>query len=192
MISCNFFKIEGIDCMYDDIGEILFTKEEIDRKVRDLGKQISKDYGKHSKDDEIIVVGVLKGASIFMADLIRQIDIPICVDFIAVSSYGYSTKSSGIVRILKDLDLEIEDKHVLIIEDIIDTGLTLRYLTNNLKSRNIKSLRICTLLDKPGRRKCELDIDYIGFEIPDKFVIGYGIDYGEKYRNLPYIAVMKE
>ena len=175
--------------MYNDIQEILLTEKEIRKKVQYLGKQISQDY---NKNDEIVVVGVLKGASVFMADLIRQIDIPVYIDFMAVSSYGYSTESSGIVRILKDLDFEIEGRHVLIVEDIIDTGLTLKYLTDNLRSRNVKSLKICTLLDKPERRKCNLDIDYIGFKIPDKFVVGYGIDYGEKYRNLPYVAVIKE
>lgn len=175
--------------MYNGIEEILFTEEEICQKVQELGNQISQDY---NKDDEIVVVGVLKGASVFMADLIRQMDVPVYIDFMAVSSYGYSTESSGIVRILKDLDLEIEGKHVLIAEDIIDTGLTLKYLTDNLKARNVKSLKICALLDKPERRKCSLDIDYIGFKIPDKFVVGYGIDYAEKYRNLPYIAVIKE
>ena len=174
--------------MYNDIHEILLTEEEISEKVKYLGEQISQDY---NKNDEIVVVGVLKGASVFMADLIRQINIPVYIDFIAVSSYGYSTESSGIVRILKDLDFEIEGRHVLIVEDIIDTGLTLKYLTDNLRTRNVKSLKICTLLDKPERRKCNLDIDYIGFEIPDKFVVGYGIDYGEKYRNLPYVAVIK-
>ncbi|MBU5677268.1 hypoxanthine phosphoribosyltransferase [Alkaliphilus sp. MSJ-5] len=175
--------------MHNDVEEILFSKEDISRKVKELGEKISKDY---NRDDEVVVVGVLKGANVFMADLIREIDIPVYIDFMAVSSYGYSTESSGIVRILKDLDLEIEGKHVLIIEDIIDTGLTLKYLTDNLKSRNIKSLKICTLLDKPKRRKCDLNIDYIGFEIPDKFIVGYGIDYGEKYRNLPYVASLKE
>ena len=175
--------------MYNDIHEILLTEEEISEKVKYLGEQISQDY---NKNDEIVVVGVLKGASVFMADLIRQINIPVYIDFIAVSSYGYSTESSGIVRILKDLDFEIEGRHVLIVEDIIDTGLTLKYLTDNLRTRNVKSLKICTLLDKPERRKCNLDIDYIGFEIPDKFVVGYGIDYGEKYRNLPYVAGIKE
>lgn len=175
--------------MYKDVEEILFSKEEISEKVKEIGKQISTDY---NKDDEIVVVGVLKGANVFMADLIREIDIPVYIDFMAVSSYGYSTESSGVVRILKDLDLEIEGKHILIIEDIIDTGLTLKYLTDNLKARNIKSLKICTLLDKPKRRKCDLHIDYAGFEIPDKFIVGYGIDYGEKYRNLPFIASLKE
>lgn len=175
--------------MYSGIEEILFTREEIHKKVKQLGKEIMEDY---RQDDEIVVIGVLKGASVFMSDLIREIDLPVYIDFIAVSSYGYSTESSGIVRILKDLDLEVEGKHVLIVEDIVDTGLTLQYLTNNLRARNVKSLKICTLLDKPKRRKCDLHIDYIGFEIPDRFIVGYGIDYGEKYRNLPYIAAIKE
>ena len=175
--------------MYNGIEEILFTEEEICQKVQELGKQISQDY---KEDGEIVIVGVLKGASVFMADLMRRIDMPVRIDFMAVSSYGYSTESSGIVRILKDLDLEIEGEHVLIVEDIVDTGLTLKYLTDNLRTRNVKSLKICTLLDKPEKRKCNLDIDYTGFEIPDKFVVGYGIDYAERYRNLPYIAVIKE
>lgn len=175
--------------MQSNVDEVLFTKEEIHEKVKELGKRISGDY---NANDEIVLIGVLKGASVFMADLIREIDIPVYIDFMAVSSYGYSTESSGIVRILKDLDLEIEGKHVLVVEDIIDTGLTLKYLSDNLKSRNIKSLKIATLLDKPTKRKCDLLIDYIGFEIPDKFIVGYGIDYGERYRNLPYIASLKE
>ncbi len=175
--------------MYKDVEEILFSKDKIAQKVKELGERISNDY---NKDAEVVVIGVLKGANVFMADLIREINIPVYIDFMSVSSYGYSTESSGVVRILKDLDLEIEGKHVLIIEDIIDTGLTLKYLTDNLKSRGIKSLKICTLLDKPIRRKCDLKVDYIGFEIPDKFIVGYGIDYGEKYRNLPYIASLKE
>lgn len=175
--------------MHNDIDEILFSKDEIAKKVQELAKQISTDY---NKEDEIVVIGVLKGANVFMADIIREIDIPVYIDFMAVSSYGYSTESSGVVRILKDLDLEVAGKHVLIIEDIIDTGLTLKYLTDNLKSRNVKSIKICTLLDKPKRRKCDLNIDYVGFEIPDKFIVGYGIDYAEKYRNLPYIATLKE
>src|SRR5690554_572552 len=175
--------------MHNNIEEILFSEDKIQKKVQELGNQISNDY---NKDDEVVVVGILKGANVFMSDLIRKIDIPIYIDFMAVSSYGCSTESSGVVRILKDLDLEIEGKHILIVEDIIDTGLTLKYLTDNLKTRNIKSLKICTLLDKPKRRKCDLNIDYRGFEIPDKFIVGYGIDFAEKYRNLPYIASLKE
>lgn len=175
--------------MDKNIDRILISKEEISQKVKEIGSQISKDY---SKDDELIIVGILKGASVFMADLIREIDMSINIDFMAVSSYGNSTKSSGTVKIIKDLDLEVEGKHILIVEDIIDTGLTLKYITNNLKSRKTKSLKICTLLDKPERRKCDLNIDYIGFKIPDKFIVGYGIDHAEKYRNLPYVAAIKE
>lgn len=173
--------------MNKDIKEILFTKEEIFDKVKELGRQITEDY----EGKEIVVIGVLKGANIFLGDLIREIQLPVYLDFMAVSSYGLSTETSGVVRILKDLDLEIEDKHVLIVEDIIDTGLTLKYITENLKSRGVASLKICTLLDKPSRRKCNLDITYIGFEIPDEFIVGYGIDYAERYRNLPYIATLK-
>lgn len=174
--------------MERDIEEILFSEEEIAKKVKEIGKRIEKDY----EGKELIVIGVLKGANIFLADLIREINIPLYIDFMAVSSYGSSTESSGVVRILKDLDSDIEDKHVLIIEDIIDTGLTLKYLTDNLQSRNVASLEICTLLDKPSRRKSNLDIKYIGFEIPDEFIVGYGIDYAEKYRNLPYVGFLKE
>ncbi|AKL95642.1 hypoxanthine-guanine phosphoribosyltransferase HprT [Clostridium aceticum] len=173
--------------MEKDIQEVLFTKEVIHDKVKELGKKITEEYN----NKEVVVIGVLKGANIFLGDLVREINLPVAIDFMAVSSYGFSTESSGVVRILKDLDLEIEDKHVLIIEDIIDTGLTLKYLTENLKSRKVASLKICTLLDKPLRRKCDLEIDYIGFEIPDEFIVGYGIDYAEKYRNLPFIATLK-
>ena len=174
--------------MERDIEKILISKKEIEKKVMEMGKRIENDY----KGKELIVVGVLKGANIFLADLIREINIPLYIDFMAVSSYGASTESSGVVRILKDLDLDIEDKHVLIVEDIVDTGLTLNYLTQNLISRNVASLEICTLLDKPSRRKCDLDIKYIGFEIPDEFIVGYGIDYAEKYRNLPYVSYLKK
>lgn len=175
--------------MSKEIDKVLFSQEMIADKVEELGKKITNDY---NSDDEIVVIGVLKGANMFLSDLIRKIDLPLYIDFMAVSSYGNSTESSGVVRILKDLDLEIEGKHILIIEDIVDTGLTLKYLTENLKSRKIASLKICTLLDKPSRRKCDLHIDYVGFQIPDAFIVGYGIDYAEKYRNLPYIAMIKE
>ncbi|AOY77445.1 hypoxanthine phosphoribosyltransferase [Clostridium formicaceticum] len=174
--------------MEKDIKEVLFTKEAIQEKVKELGRKISEEY----VSKEVIVIGVLKGANIFLGDLVREINIPLSIDFMAVSSYGFSTESSGVVRILKDLDLEIENKHVLIIEDIVDTGLTLKYLTENLKSRKAASLKICTLLDKPLRRKCDLNIDYVGFEIPDEFIVGYGIDFAEKYRNLPFIATLKK
>lgn len=168
--------------------EVMISKEEIMKRVKELGEKITADY---NPDKELVVIGVLKGANIFLGDLIREINLPVLVDFMAVSSYGSSTESSGVVRILKDLDLDIEGKNILIIEDIVDTGLTLKYLTENLRARNIASMKICALLDKPERRKCHIDIDYLGFEIPDKFIVGYGIDYAERYRNLPYIAVVK-
>lgn len=174
--------------MENDIKEILFNEEAIAEKVSELGRQITNDY----MDKDLVVIGVLKGASVFMGDLIRKICIPVNIDFMAVSSYGLSTESSGVVKIIKDLDESIEDKHVLIIEDIIDTGLTLHYLCENLLSRKPKSLKICTLLDKPERRKVEIKVDYKGFDIPDEFIVGYGIDYAEKYRNLPYVAVLNK
>ena len=171
------------------IDGVLYSQEQIAEKVTELAEHIEKDY-RHLED--ILVVGVLKGANIFMSDLIREIKLPLAIDFIAVSSYGASTESSGVVRILKDLDVTIEGKHVLIVEDIVDTGLTLQYLTDILRRRKAASLKICTLLDKPSRRKCDLTIDYVGYEIPDRFIVGYGIDYAEKYRNLPYIATIEE
>ncbi|NLK98590.1 hypoxanthine phosphoribosyltransferase [Defluviitalea saccharophila] len=174
--------------MQNDIKEILFTEEEIAEKVKELGQQISKDYS----GENLTVVGILKGSNIFMGDLIRKIDIPLSIDFMVVSSYGQSTESSGVVKVLKDLEYSIEGKNILIVEDIIDTGLTLDYLKENLLRRKPKSLKICTLLDKPARRKVDLKVDYIGFEIPDAFIVGYGIDYAERYRNLPYVAVLKE
>ncbi|WIF94774.1 hypoxanthine phosphoribosyltransferase [Caminicella sporogenes] len=174
--------------MLNDVKKILFNEEEIKEKVAELGKQISKDY----ENKDLVVVGVLKGANVFLSDLIRKISIPITIDFMAVSSYGFSTESSGVVKILKDLDFSIEGKNVLIVEDIVDTGLTLKYLYENLKSRKPKSIKICSLLDKHERRKVDIEVDYIGFEIPDAFIVGYGIDYAEKYRNLPFIASLKE
>ena len=173
--------------MERDIKEILISEDQIQQKVKELGKQITRDY----KGKDPILVGVLNGAVIFMADLMRCIDIPVEIDFMAVSSYGVSTESSGIVRILKDLDKSIEDRHVIVVEDIIDTGLTLKYLTTLLKDRKPRSIRLCSLLDKPERRKIDIDIDYKGFSIPDEFVVGYGLDFKEKYRNLPYICVLK-
>jgi len=174
--------------MRNDVKEILFSEEAIKEKVEELGKKITEDLA--GKDP--IVIGVLKGANVFLSDLIRKIDIPVTVDFIAVSSYGLSTESSGVVKIIKDLDFSIEDRDILIVEDIIDSGLTLKYLLENLKSRRPKSIRICTLLDKPERRKVDISVDYIGFDIPDEFIVGYGIDYAEKYRNLPFIASLKK
>lgn len=174
--------------MLPEIEKILLSRDDIRIKVQELGKKITKDYkGK----ENILLIGVLKGAVIFMADLIRSIDLPLSVDFMAVSSYGNSTESSGIVRILKDLDYTVEGKNILIVEDIIDSGLTLSYICSILKSRKPASIKICALLDKPSRRKTDLKVDYLGFEIPDSFVVGYGLDYGEKYRNLPYVCILK-
>ncbi|MFT9496164.1 hypoxanthine phosphoribosyltransferase [Anaerosolibacter sp.] len=173
--------------MKNDIKEILFTPAQLDEKITELGHQISKDY--HGKD--LLMIGVLKGANVFMSDLMRKIGTSVKIDFMAVSSYGLSTESSGVVRIIKDLDDSIEGKDVLVVEDIIDTGLTLHYLYDNLLSRKPNSLKICTLLDKPERRKVAINVDYKGFDIPDEFIVGYGIDYAEQYRNLPYVAILK-
>lgn len=170
------------------IKEILVTEEEIQKKVKELGEQITRDY----QGKNLMLVGILKGAVMFLSDLAKNIRMPVMIDFMAVSSYGNSTESSGIVRIVKDLDCSVHDKDILIVEDIIDTGLTLSYLTDNLKKRKAKSVKIVTLLDKPERRKVEVPVDYVGFVIPDEFVIGYGIDYAEKYRNLPFVAALKE
>nr|WP_220215044.1 MULTISPECIES: hypoxanthine phosphoribosyltransferase [Thermoactinomyces] len=166
----------------------MFTKEQIREKVEELGKIISREY----KGLNPLCVCVLKGAVPFMADLIREIDIPIEMDFMDVSSYGNSTRSSGVVRIIKDLETSVEGRHVLIVEDIIDSGLTLSYLVEMLKARNAASVKIITMLDKPERRKVDLSPDYCGYTIPDAFVVGYGLDYAEKYRNLPYIGILKE
>lgn len=174
--------------MEDIVKEVLVTSEEIDAKVKELGKQITEDY----RGKNLMLVGILKGAVIFMAELAKNIDMPILMDFMAVSSYGKSSTSTGVVRIIKDLDCSIEDKDILIIEDIIDTGLTLSYLTDNLKKRGAKSVKICTLLDKPDRRKAEVPVHYRGFLVPDEFVVGYGLDYAEQYRNLPFVAALKE
>lgn len=174
--------------MRNDIKEILISEDRIQNRLQEIGERITADY----KDkDNFLLVGVLKGAVIFMADLIRHIDLPLKVDFMAISSYGASTESSGVVRIMKDLEEDVEGKNLLIVEDIIDSGLTLSYMYNILKSRKPASIKICTLLDKPSRRKVDIKVDYLGFEIPDYFVVGYGLDYGEKYRNLPYICVLK-
>lgn len=173
--------------MHKDYTEVLFTEEQIASKVKELGKQITKDFNGNS----IIAVGILKGAVVFYSDLIRNIDLDVKLDFIFASSYGDSTVTSGRVNIQKDMDNDIEGKHVLIIEDIADTGVTLSNLIEVLKSRKPASIKVCCLLDKPSRRTTEFNPDYIGFTIPDKFVIGYGLDYAEKYRNLPDIGVLK-
>jgi hypoxanthine phosphoribosyltransferase len=171
-----------------DIGEILLTEDDIQAKVAELGARISDDYA----GKRLTLVSVLKGSLPFMADLMRAISIPVRIDLMEVSSYGgTTTESSGLVRILKDLSASIAGEDVLIVEDIIDTGLTLNYLVRYLRGKNPASLRICTLLDKPARRLVEIPVDYIGFEIPDQFVVGYGLDYGEVYRNLRYVGVLK-
>ena len=164
--------------------DVMISEEEIGNKVKELAKQIEKDY----EGEQLLVVGILKGASVFVSDLIRKIDLDVNIDFMSVSSYGNGTESSGTVRILKDLDVDIAGKNVLIVEDIIDSGLTLSNLVKELKIRNPKSLKLCTLLDKPQRRTSNIPVDYVGFVIEDKFIVGYGIDWAEKYRNLPYIG----
>ena len=173
--------------MEDKIGKILISREEIQKRVAELGAEITRDY----KGKDLLVLGILKGAVPIMADLIREIKLPLKYDFMAVSSYGASTHSSGVVRILKDLERSVEDLHILIVEDIIDTGLTLKYLKENLAARNPLSIKVVTLLDKPDRRKAEVVPDYNGFTIPDEFVVGYGLDFDERYRNLPYVGVLK-
>lgn len=174
--------------MKNDVKEVLITYEELQKKIKEIGKNITRDY----QGKELMLVGVLKGAFMFLGDLAKNIEIPLTIDFMAVSSYGNSTESSGVVRILKDLEGSIEGKDILLVEDIIDTGLTLNYLVNNLRSRGATSVKICTLLDKPERRLVNLELAYKGFDIPDEFVVGYGIDFAEGYRNLSDICVLKE
>jgi hypoxanthine phosphoribosyltransferase len=176
-------------------GEVLVTAEDLQRRVAELGHQISSDYGEDESRREggaLLLVGVLKGAVFFLSDLMRYIDVPVEVDFMAVASYGSATDSSGVVRILKDLDAAIEGRDVLIVEDIVDSGLTLQYLLRNLGSRNPRSLEVCALLTKPERRKVDLPTRYVGFEIPNRFVVGYGLDYDERHRNLPFVAVLED
>ena len=172
-----------------DMAKILISAEEIRAKVSEMGAQIARDY---EPLGDLLLVGVLKGCMMFMVDLARAIELPLAIDFIATSSYGHSTESSGVVRLLKDLDTDIAGRHVLIVEDIIDSGLTLAYLHDQLGRRNPASLRICALLNKPERREADVPVDYLGFNIPNEFVVGYGLDFGERYRNLPYIGVLKE
>jgi len=174
--------------LHADVAEILLTEDEIGAKVRDLGARITADHAGR----RLTLVSVLKGSLPFMADLMRAIDLPVRIDLMEVSSYGgASTESSGLVRILKDLSASIANEDVLIVEDIIDTGLTLNYLMRYLRGKNPRSIKVCALLDKPARRLVELDIDYIGFEIPDEFVVGYGLDFGEIYRNLRFVGVLR-
>ncbi len=172
------------------VTEILLTEKQIQSRVKEIAEAINRDFPNH--EEPLLLVGVLKGATLFLADLVRQIARPVEFDFVAISSYGAATKSSGEVRILKDLDAAVAGKHVIVVEDILDTGLTLRfsYLIESLKARHAASVSVCVLLDKPSRRRVEVPVDYRGFEIEDKFVIGYGMDFGEYYRNLPYIGVI--
>ena len=173
--------------MHDSsVGDILVQRDELEHRVKELAAEISRDYA----DRELLLIGVLKGAVFFLSDLMRHLDVTCEVDFMAVSSYGASTDSSGVVRILKDLDAPIEGRDVLIVEDIVDSGLTLSYLFRMLRARGPASLEVCALLTKPARREIDLPIRYVGFEIPNRFAIGYGLDYGERYRNLPYVAVL--
>lgn len=173
--------------MLDDIQEILYDAEQIQDKIKELGEALSRDFEGRNP----LVICVLKGAFIFMADLVKNITIPLEIDFMAISSYGQSTKSSGVVKIIKDLDVSVEGRDVLIVEDIIDSGLTLSYLIDVLERRNSKSVTVVTLFDKPNRRTVDLEADYTGFSLPDEFVVGYGLDFAEKYRNLPFIGVLK-
>jgi hypoxanthine phosphoribosyltransferase len=173
--------------MTEDFEEVLIDREQIRSKVAELGKRISQDY----KGLELVLVGVLKGGFVFLADLMREITIPVDMDLIAVSSYGASTKSSGVVRIIKDIDINISGKHVLIVEDLVDTGLTLRHLKDLFRTRGPESVKICTAFDKPSRRKVDIQIEYGGIVVPDKFIVGYGLDYAGKYRNLPDVRTLK-
>jgi hypoxanthine phosphoribosyltransferase len=173
--------------MHPDLDHIVLTEDEIQRRVAELGEEISRDYGEES----ILLIAVLRGAALFVADLARTITSPIEIDFMAVSSYGSSTESSGVVRIIKDLEELIEGRNVLVVEDIIDTGLTLKYLLKNLASRKPKTLEIVSLLYKKDKQRVPISCKYVGFDVPDEFVVGYGLDYAENYRNLPYIGVLR-
>jgi hypoxanthine phosphoribosyltransferase len=179
--------LKGVLVMGSIVKDTLLSEEQIQNKVKELGEQISKDY----EGKDVIFIGVLKGSVVFISDLIRKMSINVTMDFMAVSSYGSSTETSGVVKILKDLDSDIEGKDVIIVEDIIDTGITLKYLCEYIKARGPKSLKICCLLDKPERRRVDIPVDYIGFSIPDEFVVGYGIDYAERFRQLPYIGIVR-
>lgn len=173
--------------MHKDVESILYSEKVLSERITELGKKISEDY----KGKKLIVVGVMKGANIFVADLIRKLDLDVILDFIVVSSYGASTETTGVIRLLKDLDENIDNEHVLIVEDIIDSGLTLEYLVKNFKTRKPASIKICTLLNKVERRDANIKVNYIGFKVPDEFIVGYGIDYAERYRNLPYVGILR-
>ena len=173
--------------MHDDIKNVLVSEEELKAKVAELGAQISRDY----EGKNLVLVSILKGSVVFMADLMRAVSIPCSIDFMVVSSYGSGVKTSGVVKIVKDLDADLAGKDLLIVEDILDTGMTLHYLKQLLQDRNPNSIRIATLLDKPERRRAAVRADYVGYQVPDEFVVGYGLDYDEKYRNLPYVGILK-
>jgi len=173
--------------IHPDIESIIISEEQVHERVRELGAEISRDY----EGRQLLLVAVLRGAALFIADLSREITVPVELDFMAVSSYGSSTKSSGVVRILKDLDEQIEGRDVLVVEDILDTGLTLKYLLKNLASRRPASLEVITLLSKEGKQRVPISCKYVGFSVPDEFVVGYGLDFAERYRNLPYIGVLR-
>ena len=173
--------------MIEDIEKVLYTEEEIQKKVEELGRLITRDYERKN----LFIINVLKGGVVFLSDLIRSITLPLSIDFMAISSYGPSTQSSGVVRLVKDLEENINDKNVLVVEDIVDTGLTLNYLLKSLKARGPKSIEVCTLLDKSIRRIVDVPLAYKGFDVPDVFVVGYGLDYDQKYRNLPFIGILR-
>ena len=170
-----------------DIEQVFYSEEQLAEVVKRIGAEISRDY----EGKDLLLVGILKGSVVFMTDLMRALTIPCSIDFMVVSSYGSGTKTSGIVQIVKDLGQTIENRHVILVEDILDSGMTLSYVTKMLNTRNPASIRVCTLLDKPARRKADIYADYKGYDVPDEFIVGYGLDYAEKYRNLPYIGVLK-
>jgi len=170
-----------------DIESVLLSEEQIHTRVAEMGAQISRDY----EGKDIVLVGVLVGSMVFMADLMRHITVPCFTDFVAISSYGKESRSSGVVRIIKDLDDSVESRHVLIIEDIVDTGLTLNYLVDSMRNRNVASVKVAAMLDKPSRRLTNVKVDYVGFEVPDEFVVGYGLDFAQLYRNLPYVGILR-
>ena len=174
--------------MADTVGSILFTRESIEKRAEEIGKQITEDY----EGERVILVGILRGAVLWMSDVMKNVDLDMIIDFMAVSSYGSSKKSSGIVKINKDLDVNIDGQNVIIVEDIVDSGVTLNYLVGYLQSRGAKSIKICSLLNKQCNRKVDLQADYIGFEVDDMFIIGYGLDYDQRYRNLPYISFLED
>lgn len=170
-----------------DIESVLLTSEQIQNRVQELAAQISRDY----EGKDVVLIGVLVGAAVFCADLLKHITVPTFLDFVAISSYGKESRSSGVVRLLKDLDESVESRHVIIVEDIVDTGLTLNYLLDSMRNRNAASVKSCALLDKPSRRLTDVKVDYVGFEVPDEFVVGYGLDFAHRYRNFPYVGILR-